>query len=189
MDHPNVKFHYVINCAAITDTTKIELDQSTRDLSYKVNVLGPKHLAEVCLASRSKLIHISTDYVFSELSKSNEEFPINEYGIHKLLGEKMVECTFGSRSQDFMILRTSWLYGGSSSSFPIKLLKNCIKASRLESKQVKVVDDCYGRPTSVQYLSKFIIVAIKHQAYGKIDAQASYAITRHEFADTVKSTV
>lgn len=45
---PSIKFDYVINCSAITDTTKIEIDQNTRDLSYKVNVLGPKHLAQVC---------------------------------------------------------------------------------------------------------------------------------------------
>ena len=90
--------------------------------------------------------------MFSEKSLSyGGEFPRNMYGIHKLLGEKMIEAEFGKHSKDFMILRTSWLYGNSSRSFPIKFLKNCMnsKADENGKRTVKVVDDCVGRPTSV----------------------------------------
>lgn len=143
------KLHVVINCAAVTDTTKIECDDATRDRSYAVNALGPKNLAEACVHYGMKLVHISTDYVFSEksqqvVSEDLQEFPVNTYGLHKLLGEKMVELAFAARPQDFMILRTSWLYGNSEASFPMKLLKTCLK-----KREVKVVDDCFGRPTSV----------------------------------------
>ena len=103
------------------------------------------------------MIHISTDYVFSEKSGDvpDDEFPVNEYGLHKLLGEKMIESIFGACSPNVMILRTSWLYGNSLISFPMKFLKNCINTSQSSDssdsivKNVEVVDDCFGRPTSV----------------------------------------
>ena len=188
----SIKFDYVINCSAITDTTKIEIDQNTRDLSYKVNVLGPKHLAQVCQKNNCKLIHISTDYVFSEKSGDipDDEFPVNEYGVHKLLGEKMIESIFGACSPNFMILRTSWLYGNSLMSFPMKFLKKCINILQTPDsivKSVEVVDDCFGRPTSVQYLARFILLAIKNQAYGKMDAQSkTKPISRFEFASMIQ---
>lgn len=61
-----IHFDYVINCAAITDTTKCEKEQY--DLSYIVNAVGPRNLAVVCKEFGMKLIHISTDYVWSENS-------------------------------------------------------------------------------------------------------------------------
>lgn len=47
--NPPIKFHWVINCAAATDTTKIETNQASRDASYQANVLGPKNIAETCV--------------------------------------------------------------------------------------------------------------------------------------------
>ena len=137
-------------------------------------------------------MHVSTDYVFSENSKLkiipgiNEivEFPVNMYGLHKLLGEKMIELAFAKKPKNYMILRTSWLYGNSEASFPMKFLKSC-----LEKREVHVVDDCFGRPTSVQYLARFIASAIKHGAYGKLDAQSTLdPMSRFDFAKWILET-
>lgn len=186
-----VKFHWVINCAAATDTTKIQTDFASQLESYKSNVLGPQNIARACVANDAKLVHISTDYVFSEHSKRKDgaivEFPTNMYGLHKLLGEKMIKCEFASNPRDFMILRTSWLYGNSKKSFPVKFLANCMKvASESEANNscfVNVVNDCFGRPTSVQYLARFIMSAMVNCAFGEIDAQAAdIPISRSEFA-------
>jgi len=49
VSNPPIKFHWVINCAAATDTTKIETDKFGRDASYRANVLGPKNIAESCV--------------------------------------------------------------------------------------------------------------------------------------------
>ena len=77
-----------------------------------------------------------------------------------------------------MILRTSWLYGNSEASFPVKFLKSC-----LEKREVHVVNDCFGRPTSVQYLARFIASAIRNKAYGIIDAQSTLdPMSRFDFA-------
>lgn len=187
--HSPVKINYVINCSAATDTEKIETSKEARDQSYEANVLGPANIAKACRFYGVKLIHISTDYVFSEKSLSyGKEFPRNMYGIHKLLGEKMIEAEFGRLSKNFMILRTSWLYGNSLKSFPIKFLKNCMNAKLDEDgkRRVKVVDDCIGRPTSVQWLTEFISSAIANGAYGKMDAQSTQTpISRFRFAEAI----
>ena len=130
----SVHYDYVINCAAITNTTAIEGE--LKDLSYKVNALGCLNLAKVCKIFKSKLIHFSTDYVFSENSLdyirkeigSNNEmpafdfacsnqafhpednvFPINTYGEHKLLGELFIKQELPEKQ--YLIIRVSWLYG------------------------------------------------------------------------------
>jgi len=119
----------------------------------------------------------STTKIAPDISKI-DEFPVNMYGLHKLLGEKMIEIAFSKKPKNYMILRTSWLYGNSEASFPVKFLKSC-----LEKREVRVVDDCFGRPTSVQYLARFIASAIRNGAYGKIDAQSTLdPISRFDFA-------
>lgn len=65
---PPVKYDYAINCAAMTDTKKIETDIAYRNRAYDVNALSLKHIARTCAFNKIKLIHISTDYVFSQFS-------------------------------------------------------------------------------------------------------------------------
>lgn len=138
---PPVKYDYVINCAAMTDTKKIETDVAYRNRAYGVNALSLKHIAKTCAFNKIKLIHISTDYVFSQLSTTDplpynstfssidaftefsHEFPVNVYGMQKLIGEKFIKE--GMKKGQYAILRTSWLYGAHNcKSFVHKFLKN-----------------------------------------------------------------
>ena len=141
--NPPVKYDYVVNCAAMTDTKKIETDVEYRNRAYDVNALGVKHIAMACTCHCIKLIHISTDYVFSQLSTKDQlpygggsafstvdaftefssEFPVNIYGMQKLIGEKFIKESM--KKGQYAILRTSWLYGAhNSKSFVHKFLKN-----------------------------------------------------------------
>ena len=182
----------VINCAAFTDTTACETPAGYIP-SYQANALGPKHLAEACAASGIKLIHISTDYVYShyqDVANGFEEpFPSNIYGLHKLLGEKFVESAYMHAPTKFLILRTSWLFGPSKTckTFVHKVICNAIKSVaqfKLCEKQgkplptpvpiVSAVDNCFGRPTSVWYLSSCIANAIDVKLYGVMDMQQTY---------------
>jgi dTDP-4-dehydrorhamnose reductase len=60
------KIDFIINCAAYTDVEKAETDVLN---AVKVNVYGPKFLAQSC----QKMIHISTDYVFDGETNSDEK--------------------------------------------------------------------------------------------------------------------
>ena len=57
----SIKPDFIINTAAYTNTTKSEHNKS---LAYNINVVGVKNLIEICKQFNSKIIHISTDYVF-----------------------------------------------------------------------------------------------------------------------------
>lgn len=179
---------YIINCAAFTDTVACQ-DNSTGTLaSYRANVIGVKNLAEMCAHMNIKLIHISTDYVTSQYRTSNtHEFPINTYGLHKLLGEKYVELAFNNKPENYMILRTSWLYGSNSNkTFIHKFIRNCYNALNSDEKTVYVTNECYGRPTSTVFLSSFILKTIQLQMHGIIDAQQNaLAISRYDWAEFI----
>jgi dTDP-4-dehydrorhamnose reductase len=111
MANPDVTVH----AAAMTDVDKCE---TNRELAWSINVLGTKNVAERCKENGTKLIYISTDYVFEGakgLYKEDDETnPINYYGFTKLKCEEFVR----DLCKDFIIARTSgtntspqWLYG------------------------------------------------------------------------------
>ena len=193
---PPVKFDYVINCAAATDTAAIEKDPTSY---YAVNVLGAKHLAETCFYNKIKLIHISTDYVFSEYSNNSssinlEPFPVNQYGLQKLLAEKFIETAYSKWPKGYLIARSSWMFGNSKKSFVEKLLSNIAKRYARctydehvdQSMSIDVVNDCFGRPTPVKFIAYFIKDSILDKKYGICDCQLNAKqISRYDWAKII----
>ncbi|OGK31015.1 hypothetical protein A3A93_06405 [Candidatus Roizmanbacteria bacterium RIFCSPLOWO2_01_FULL_38_12] len=75
-------FHYVLNCAAITD---MEYAEKYPLKSVTVNSFGVYLLNKLCLKYKKKLLHVSSDYAID---------PVNTYGISKKIGEQFVEKRF-----------------------------------------------------------------------------------------------
>ena len=124
----------VINCAAMTNVDGCETNV---ELAMKVNALGPLNLARACKKINAKLVHISTDYVFSGNGKSPYRewdicAPDSIYGKSKLLGEQYVR----EQTDKYFIIRTAWLYGYVGKNF-VKTILNLAK----EKSQIKVVND------------------------------------------------
>lgn len=164
-----VKPDVVVNCAAFTDTAACQ-DPDAYPKAYAVNALGPKYLAETCSELGICLIHVSTDWVHSE---HGAEFPVNAYGLQKLLAEKYVKSAYGGNQKGFLICRTSGLFGHSPSgrTFPHRFLLNCCRkaaetAPGGDPVEVDVVDDVVGFPTSVDFLSRFIVNAAVKRLHG-----------------------
>ena len=140
----------IVNCAAYTNVDKAEEDEAT---AMKINanaltVLGSQGI---------KVIHVSTDYVFS----GDEHVPCREtdpvaprtvYGRTKYEGEKrlLAECP------DAVILRTAWLY----SSFGNNFVKTMIKLGK-EKETLGVVFDQIGTPTYAADLAWAIFTVIE----------------------------
>lgn len=106
----------ILNGAAYTNVDGAETE---REKAYQANVLGPKSLVEACREFKSKLVHFSTDYVFSGAPGhiwTEEDTPVppqpNYYAQTKLEGEKIV-----AQLSDSITLRVQWLYGKKKDKF------------------------------------------------------------------------
>ena len=149
----------LINCAAYTAVDKCETDK----ISYEVNGTALKYLSEASANNKIKLVHFSTDYIFSGDFKEPipEDFnpsPINKYGEGKLKGEKNILSTEGL---DYLIFRVQWLIGKSGKNFVDTMLKLSTEKSELN-----VVSDQIGRPTSTQYLAQLIVASLERNLSG-----------------------
>ncbi len=134
----------IINCAAYTAVDGCEEEVS---LAWKVNAEGPGHLAKAAAELGSRLIHVSTDYVFDgnrtvpqPYLETDEPNPLSQYGKSKLAGEEAVLA----HKKDAVILRTAWLYSATGKNF----LKTMLKLAVVDpNRELKVVNDQFGSLT------------------------------------------
>lgn len=171
--NPNI----IINCAAFT---AVDLCEKEVELAYKINSLGARNLAIVAEKISAKLIHISTDYVFDGdiggfYREDSDTNPKSIYGKSKLMGEKYVQ-QFCSKH---FIIRTAWLYGDGKN-----FVKTMINISK-KTKEIRVVNDQIGTPTSTVDLAKVIIALIKTEYYGIYHATCEGRCSWYEFAKKI----
>lgn len=172
---------YLINCAAYTAVDRAE---SERELAFQVNGESVGVLAAVCKEYGTKLIHISTDYVFDgtatipykEESLTN---PQSVYGASKLEGEKEA-LRF---NPDSIIIRTSWVY----SEFGKNFVKTMLKLMS-EREELNVVSDQFGSPTYAADLAEAILQIISSGQWhpGIYHYSNEGIISWYEFAVAVK---
>lgn len=162
-----VKWDYVVNCAAFTDTAKCE-DWACRERSYRCNAIIPRNLATICHLHGIRMIHVSTNEVFpSSLSawkSSDVPSPMSVYGTHKFLGEIFVQQNMAEH--EYAILRTSWLYGMTGAkSFIHKCARNFVDFSRGQTGLFGIREEI-SSPTSVEYLVDFVLKLLGSWSHG-----------------------
>lgn len=133
----------VINCAAYTGVDAAETDAARAHL---VNTEGPANLARACARAGARLVHISTDYVFSGTLRrpydiDDETGPLSVYGRTKLAGESAVRAAL----PDAHVVRTAWVYEGADGSDFAAAMRRLAAADQ----PVDVVADQIGSPTYV----------------------------------------
>lgn len=164
----------VINCAAHTAVDKCEDDIEN---AYRINAIGPKNLAIACDEIGAKLVQVSTDYVFSgEVPGARREDdltgPQGIYGTSKLLGEEYVK-TFCKKH---FIIRTAWLYGEGNN-----FVRTMLKLAET-NKELNVVGDQFGSPTSTKDLAKAIIELMQTEYYGTYHGTCEGECSWYDFA-------
>ena len=169
------RFDAVINCAAYTNVDGCE---SHKDDAFRVNAIGPRNLAIVCEKYGAKLLHVSTDYVFSgngtvPQTECDIPSPKSAYGSTKYMGEQYVR-EFCSR---YFIVRTAWLYGYTGKNF----VKTIMNAARKYGK-LTVVDDQRGNPTNAADLAHHIIKLIDTEEYGVYHGTGTGECSWYDFA-------
>lgn len=152
----------VVNCAAYT---KVDLAEENIKEACSINSQAPLVLGHCCNENGAYLIHISTDYVFDGTKEkpyleTDWTNPINEYGATKLMGER----SLGELSENYMIIRTQWLYSEYGKNFYNTMVEKIIENGILEE-NVRVVNDQFGCPTYARDLSDFIVTIIENGKY------------------------
>lgn len=168
----------VINCAAMTNVDACETNLET---AMRVNAIGARNLAIACNSIGAKLVHVSTDYVFSGDGKVpycewDVCAPQSIYGKSKMLGEAYVR----EHCQKYYIVRTAWLYGYIGNNF----VKTMMKLGR-EKEELKVVNDQVGNPTNANDLAHHILKLAATDEYGVYHCTGEGECSWYDFASKI----
>jgi dTDP-4-dehydrorhamnose 3,5-epimerase len=149
----------VVHLAAMTHVDRCEQEPET---AWAVNGQGTMHVCQAAGAQGARVIYLSTDYVFAgdragEWHEADDTHPVNVYGASKLGGERSVLALHHG-----LVVRTSWVYGEGRN-----FLRAIVQAAR-EGRQLRVVDDQVGRPTSARTLAEAIVWLIERPVEGAL---------------------
>ena len=176
--HPEI----VLNCAAVTDLDVCEESRHSY-MVKKVNVEGPRNIAQASARYDCKVIQISSDQVFDGEKAVPQPYfeddtldPLSAYGRSKMESEIAVR----ENAPDYMIIRTGWLYGMEGDNFVKALLASVL--GKKKSKKVKVVEDQFGSPTWSYRLAQQIQELIHTDGKGTYHATAEGYCSRLEYA-------
>jgi len=169
---------WIVLAAGYTDVDGCE---TNRDLAFDVNCQGAVHVAQAAVENGSKLLFLSTDYVFDGAKTSPYEIddpiaPQSVYGRSKAEAEAKIRQVLPT----CCILRTSWVFGVGGKCFPDTILK--LAATR---KELDVVDDQRGCPTYTIDLARVIIQLCRNGATGTVHATNSGECTWFDFASEI----
>lgn len=158
----SVKPDVVVHCAAWTAVDLAE-DEDKRDTVYAVNVNGTRNIAEICKELGSKMVYLSTDYVFDGTGDEpwkpdcKDYSPLNVYGKTKLDGELAVSELL----ERYFIVRIAWVFGKNGKNF-IRTMLNVGK----NHDRLTVVNDQIGTPTYTLDLARLLVDMIETEKYG-----------------------
>lgn len=166
---------WTVLAAAYTDVDGCE---SNSKHAHEVNTSGAENVALECREAGSRLLFVSTDYVFDGTNLLPYETgdkinPLSVYARSKAEGERRVLEAF----PDACVVRTSWLFGANGRCFPKTILDAAARG-----KSLSVVDDQIGRPTYNRDLARAIIGLSEADARGTVHAANSGSCSWFEFA-------
>ncbi len=184
-----VKPDVIVNAGAYTAVDKAEQDSLRAE---QVNAIAPGILAEQAKKYQSLLLHYSTDYVFDGKSRSpyTEEHavsPQSVYGASKQQGEQAISAV----DDNYIILRTSWVYGLRGNNFLLTMLR-----LMQQREQLSIVNDQWGAPTwsraiaecSTQLLTQLLAIDNKiSECKGIYHLSAAGEVTWFGFAEKIRA--
>ena len=172
----------ILNCAGFTDVNACEKEPF---LVKKVNVEGPRNLAQGSARFNCRMIHISTDYVFSGQKGVPQPYfeddpvdPISAYGKSKVESEVAVK----ENSPNYIIIRSSWLYGINRNNFINSILERALKK---KAKPLMVVHEQIGSPTWTYRLALQIRELLNTDVKGTFHATSEGFCSRYEYAQYI----
>ena len=169
---------WILLCAAYTDVDGCEIN---RDLAFAVNCDSAVNVAEAAREAGSRLMFLSTDYVFdgskgSPYQTTDARKPTSVYGESKACAEeRLLEIL-----PEVCIVRTSWLFGHGGKCFPATILK--LASTRPE---ISVVNDQRGSPTFTRDVASALVQLCRGSARGIVHVTNAGDCTWYEFATEI----
>ncbi len=168
----------VINTAAMTQVDQCEND---REQCWLANATAVQFLVSAVEKNHSKLIHVSTDFIFDgtegPLDEDAEPHPVNYYGESKLAAEKIIQQ---SKCQ-WAIVRTVLVYGITTDLSRSNIVL-WVKKSLEGGKTINVVNDQYRTPTLAEDLATGCMLVAKRQAEGIFHISGREMMTPYDIA-------
>jgi dTDP-4-dehydrorhamnose reductase len=166
---------WIVMAAAYTDVDGCE---TNRDLAFAVNSHGAVNVAQAAKQQGSRLLFLSTDYVFDGTKTTpyrtdDPQSPRSVYGKSKAEAETQLSQIL----PECCIVRTSWVFGMGGKCFPDTILK--LAATR---PQLDVVGDQRGSPTYTVDLARALIQLCRKGASGMVHATNRGECSWYEFA-------
>ncbi|MEX0719520.1 MAG: dTDP-4-dehydrorhamnose reductase [Balneolaceae bacterium] len=180
----SVKPDVLINCAAYTN---VDQSEDEPEKAFLVNAKAVELLADECASREIKLLHYSTDYIFSGSEADHQMLehgypethptnPVNIYGASKLAGEKAVQ----NSGCDYLLIRVSWLCGQYGNNF----VKTMLRLAE-ERDELKVVNDQFGSPTFAYNVVENSFQLLKDKKSGIFNLSSLGKITWYDFAKEI----
>ena len=168
----------VLHCAA---WTKVDLAEDEPEMCMRVNADGTRYIAEACRECGTKLLYVSTDYVFpgtgvKPWETDDKTGPLNVYGQSKLAGEAAVQELL----EQYFIVRTSWVIGEHGNNFARTMLRLAE-----DHRELRVVGDQIGSPTFTADLAPLLCEMIGTEKYGVYHATNEGFCSWAELAEAV----
>ena len=158
--------------------TNVDLCETDRERADAVNVRGPQNVSDACLKYASKMVYISTDYVFDgEKGPYGEDDipnPTGYYAWTKLEGERITAL-----APEHLIIRTTGVYSADPEglNFVMQVIK------RLGAgESMRVPSDQYGNPTLADNLAEGIVALLTLGKTGIYNVAGSDFMDRYSFA-------
>jgi dTDP-4-dehydrorhamnose reductase len=167
----------IINTAAYTNVDGCETE---RELSWRVNVDAVKNFIIASRINDTKIIHISTDYIFDGKAGNYDEQstpnPLSYYGKGKLASENALIAS----GVTYSIVRTMIIYGTGKNlrlNFALWLIDKLGK-----NEPVTIVDDQFGMPTINDDIAWGLVKIVDLNRKGIYHISGSEYLSRYAFA-------
>ncbi|MEU8118672.1 dTDP-4-dehydrorhamnose reductase [Spirillospora sp. NPDC049024] len=172
---PDVVVHAAAN-AIVDDCERRPAD------AFRVNLRGTRNVAAACRQAGSRLVYISSDYVFDGAAvpaggyrETDLPNPLSVYGVTKLAGERISAAVEGHLS-----VRTSWLFGGRDevTDQVLALVRRVERGER-----VRLIDDQFSAPTYTEDLARALVFLLRRRATGTVHVANRGRASWYQVAD------
>ncbi|MBD3277860.1 MAG: sugar nucleotide-binding protein [Candidatus Aegiribacteria sp.] len=166
----------VVNCAAVSSPAICRYHPME---AWQLNLLWPLHLSRLCRRMTVKLVHFSSDLVYSganpPYTETSPAVPLSYYGWTKLIADELVlrECP------EALVIRTSVICGAvpsHRSTFSEEILSGTIR---------KVFVNNWRNHTPGEWLSGLVPNLLADGEKGLVTASGRYSLSRSAYAEAL----